>query len=169
MGQNRIAGDLIVEGLLSASQMVLPPSTVRDDAVAADAGLSASKLEHQHHASYRQPKGQAVASQQAVLHAVRSASGAQLVEAVAVLGTPCTGDATVTVDLKDKNGNSVLTSPIQFSSSDGAYAVKKAAAAASAAQLSQNDVLVVDVTASAGTGTVGQDLLVFAVVREDAD
>lgn len=166
---NRIAGDLLVDGLVSPGQLVIPPGTLRDDGVAADAAIAASKLQHQHQPAYRQPKGQAVASQQALLHAVRSAAGASLVEVVAVLGTPCTGDATVTVDVKDKNGNSLLTSTIQFSSSDGAYAVKKAAAAASAAQLSQNDVLVVDVQAAPGTGSVGQDLLVFPVIRENAD
>lgn len=163
---SRIEDSLHVAQHLSAGSMSIPANTIRDDAVAADANLSASKLEHQHHFTYSQDGTAATAT--VPLAVVRSQNGGTVIEVMAVLKTANTGDATVNVDLQ-VGGTSLLASPIQFSSSDAGGTVKKGTLDSSKVSRNQNDVLDVVVTANAGTGTLGQDLLVMVVLREGAD
>ncbi len=163
---SRIEDSLHVSGHLSAASMSVPDNTIKDSAVASDANISAAKLQHQHHFTYVQDG--TVASATTPVSLVRAQGGGTVIDVIAVLKTANTGDATVSVDVQ-VGGTSILTSPIQFTSADPGGTVKKATLDSSKVSRNQNDVLDVVVTASVGTGSLGQDLLVMVVVREGAD
>lgn len=158
---SRIEGSIYISGALSAKSMTLPDAVVTDDTVAADAAISALKLEHQFKPTYSKPSP---ASEVAVLHYVFGATG---VVSNVVAGTValCTGDATISIDVK-KNGTTILTAPIVLDSANTAYVAE--AGTVSVTALAAGDVLTVAVTATAGTGALGTGLFVSLNLFEDA-
>lgn len=161
---NVIDGPLRVNGRLTPQQLDVPDGTIEDKDVSDSAGIGAHKLEHEYRRGLR--RGGTVAAAREPLHTVRGAAG-RVLEFFAWLRVPCTGDATVTVDLL-KAGQSVLSSPVTLDSTQSAYQVVEATLDPSKQDLVKNDVLEVDVQVSAGTGTLGQDLMAEVTLREDA-
>lgn len=159
---SRISGNLQVIGNISGQTITIPASSVSNGQVQALAGVDASKLQHQH-----QPVvGQAgtAADQTTVVHVARGATGTVVGFAAGLVG-PCTGDSTVTFDLK-KNGVTVLSSPVSVDSGDAAYAIVSGTVTVPA--LAQDDVLTVVVDATVGTGTLGTGAFASVTIREDA-
>lgn len=92
-------------------------------------------------------------------------NGAKVTSFYAGLLVKCTGDSTVTIDLK-KNGTSILTTPLVLTSSGtNEIAVQATLATAPTPSLVTDDGLTIVVTVSAGTGTLGTGL--FAEARID--
>lgn len=160
---SRISGNLYVEGYLGASQLVVPVGAVNNDSVAALAGIEASKLEHQHRCMYAQPNTTASAETK-VVYVCYGTSGT-IIDFRAGCISVCTGNATISVDLK-KNGTSVLSSAISLTSSDSDRV--PVAGTVATTSLSSNDVLEVVVTVNAGTGTLGTGVFAALTVHEDA-
>ncbi len=160
---NRIVGDLQVTGNLSSGSMTIADSAVTNAKVAAAAGIEASKLQHQYIQKYSQPNTTATA----VTQAVHVATGAGVVESFAAGSiAACTGDATITVDLK-KNGTTMLTAVITLDSANTAY-VAEAGAISGGGTYAAGDVLTIVVTVNAGTGALATGLFAAACLREAA-
>jgi len=136
---------------------------VEDKHVAADAAIQASKLEHQHRAIYAQESATTAAAETRAVHVVKGTNGTlKTVKAGCV--TPCVGDATITVDLLI-NGVSVLTAAIALDSAQSAYEL--VAGTISSDSLSAGDVVEIDVTVNAGTGTLGKGVFAYVDIHED--
>jgi hypothetical protein len=154
--------NLQVNGQLSASQMIYPNGSIFDAAVNAAAAIQATKLQHQHRAMFAQGSSTTATAATQVVHSVYGASGSVIAFRAGCV-VPCVGAATITVDLK-KNGTSILSAPISLSSSQAARQL--VAGTVTTPSLTQNDVLEVVITATAGGGTIGQGLFVETTVNE---
>lgn len=162
---SRIDDDVFVRGRLSMRTIDLPDGAVSDSDVAADAAIGAAKLEHQHAINYSQASGTTAAAETKVVHTVQGTAGS-LVSIKAGMVTPCSGDATVTVDLH-KNGSSILTSTITLDSTQTAREL--VTGTIDTATTADGDVLEIVITVSAGTGTLGSGVFAIVVAREDAE
>lgn len=161
MGQ-RLEGDFHFAGTLSATTVRLPDGTVDNAKVAASADIDHTKLEHQHRASLSQ-NGTA-ASVTVPLAAIRGAAGTILSVRAGTI-TACTGNATITVDVK-KNGVTVLTAVITLDNANTARVVE--AGTLSVTSLAAGDFLEAVVVATVGTGVLGTGLHVEVRWAEDA-
>ena len=161
---NTIPGNLTVQGRLTAVAVSLPAACVGNNQISGSDKPQATNLEHQHQPTYGQPAGVAAITERKGLHL---AYGAGTVIAVkAKLPVANVGAATVTVDVL-KNGTTILSAPISFVAADGANAVKTGTITVPAYVAS--DQLDVSVTATAGGGTIGQNLSVSLTAREAAN
>lgn len=158
---SRIEGNLTYQGAVSYQGTVtLPSETVTNANIRTAAGISADKLEHQFSPVLSQ-SGTAVGETK-VVHVVNGET-ATVLDFSAGMIAHCTGDATVTLDLK-KNGVSILTGTVGLSSAQSNY--QTVAATIASAGLVAGDVLSVVVTVNAGTGSLGTGLFYSAVIRE---
>jgi hypothetical protein len=159
-----IVGDLHVAGTLSATTTTLSAGSVSNAKVAADADIDASKLEHQHSKTYEQESDTTSVTETRVIHVVYG-TVATVVAFEAGSVTVCAGAATIDVDLL-KNGVSILTAAITLDNGNSVRVVE--AGTISSPTLADGDVLEVDVTATAGGGTVGKGVFASCIIREDA-
>lgn len=139
----------------------LPTNTVDNDDVEVGAGISASKLEHQHQPTWGQ-NGTAAAHRQ-VIHKAEAAG--TITGAFAGSRTKAVGDSTTTIDIL-KNGTTILTAPIVLDNGntnnvaeDGTLSVTSYAA---------GDIIEINQTISAGTGTLPVGTFAGVVLREAA-
>lgn len=158
----RIEGDLFVNGNFSAKTQTAASGSIADAQVAAGAGISATKLQHQHRPGYSQPNTTATTVTTAIYRCF-GATGA-VVGFHAGMISKNVGGATVTVDLK-KNGASILTGVISLSSADTNRVAL--AGTISGGTLVAGDLLEVVVTATVGGGTLGTGFFCYATVNED--
>jgi len=139
---------------------------LKKEHVEASAGIEASKLEHQHRATYAQESATtAAAAEDRVVHVVKGTTGTlKTFSAGCVVAN--IGDSTIDVDLH-KNGVSILTAAIEIDSGDAAYAI--VAGIINTAAVVADDVLEVVVTVTAGTGTLGKGVFASLDLWEDVD
>lgn len=165
MSETLFNSGIIVRGAARfLGTLVIPSGAVDDDSVATGADIDPAKLRHQNILMFAQDSDATAAAQTKVVDVVQGAGEVYKVDAGMV--SPNSGDATVTVDLH-KNGVSILSSPIELSSSEAAYALVSGTVATTA--VVADDVLEVVVTVNAGTGTLGNGPFVRVVTREDSD
>jgi len=142
----------------------LQAGAISDDEVDAGADIAASKLEHQHRQVCAQESGTTASGETKVVHVVHGTNGT-LKAFKAGCVSPCTGDATITVDLL-KNGSSVLQSAITLDNSQSAYELESAVI--SSTSVAADDVLEVEVAVNAGTGSLGKGVFAYLDLYEDA-
>lgn len=143
-----IADGLHVNGPLSATSFTLPAGSVTDAGVAGGANIDPAKMRHRHKPLYSQA-GTAAAETRAVFVATHSGV---VVSFAAGHRTALTGDATTTFDLR-KNGVSVLSAVVSFTSATAAYALLSGTVTTTA--FVAGDVFEVVVAVAAGTGALG--------------
>lgn len=160
-----LQGDIHVAGHLSCQTLGVPAGTLTDSGVSGSADIGAGKMRHRHKALFQQNHGTAAVAQRQPIYTVR-ASVATIQSLRAALTVAITGDSTITIDLL-KNGSSILSSTIVLDSTNAARSFESAVGFISTA-LVANDFLEVVVTVSAGTGTLGQGLVVELEVDEKA-
>jgi hypothetical protein len=100
MAQSYTDGNHHVKGRITAEQMTIPDGTVTDAAVASNAGIAATKLQHRHQVGWQQPNT-AATTETRTLFVARGTGAVE--ELVAGSIAKAIGDSTVTIDLK-KNG-----------------------------------------------------------------
>lgn len=162
MAQGRLHEDLLFTGdVVFAGQVVLPTATIRNDHVRTDAAVGAEKLQHQNISVWSQSG--TMATERRAVYVAKSAGQLQYVKAGC--RTACTGDATLTIQVK-VNGADVLSSGIVLDSSTTPLTLVNGALATAA--YSANAIIEVDVTADSGTGTLGSGAFVTLCVREAA-
>ena len=160
---NIISGDMHVDGTLTMKGVTLPNNSVTKDKVLAGTGIEYTKLEHLHRATHKQPNSAATAETKAIALII-GATGSTLNFKAGCIA-PCTGNATITVDLK-KNGTTVLSAPITLDNAQAAYAT--VSGTITVPGLVAGDVLTVVVAVNAGTGALGTGLFASVNWKEDA-
>jgi hypothetical protein len=160
--QNRIEGDLYVNGNFWAKSQTVAAGAIADAQVAAGAGIAATKLQHQHRATYAQPNTTTTTETRA-LHRVFGATGTVIGFSAGNIAVNA-GAATITVDLK-KNGVSILTGVITLDNTN-TNRVAEAGSIASGSVVA-GDLLEIVVTATAGGGTLGTGFFCSATINED--
>lgn len=163
MAQSQLNSDLYINGALTVKTFAPPLSCITNNSIVAAAGISASKLQHQHQKTYGQPGGAISFTERRVIHAVYGLTGTVLAFR-AGLRTANVGAATVTFDLQ-KNGVTMLSAVITQTNAQAAYALTAAAFAATA--LVAGDVLEVVIVATAGGGTLGNGAFADLILTED--
>jgi len=168
----RIGEDVHIAGNLSVQTLTIPGGTVDDAAVKAAAGLSASKLQHQHCLTYSQADGSDVAAAIVPIYTVRGTSATIVAVEVVCVDAPSGGDKAFSVDLQKADEGTptpatVLTGTIAYSQTQNDCEVEPGTI--DSAGLVQGDTLLAVVAVSGSTGTQGQGLVVTVTVREDAD
>ena len=166
--------DVLVRGTLRATTNALSAGCVTDAAVAAAAGLAATKLEHQHAVTYYQADGADVAAAIVPIYTVRGTTATIVAIEVVCIDAPSGGNEGFTVDLKVADEGtptpaSVLTAVITYGAAGAQADCAVLAGTISSASLVQADTLLVVVAALGATGAKGQGLIVTVTVREDAD
>lgn len=157
-----LKGDVYIDGDFRCNSMQIPYNSVGDVHIAASLGIiQYNKMQQQRAIKYAQKYGTAVVSERTGIH-IGVGSGT-ILNFFAALAVPCVGAATVTVDLL-KNGVSVLSGIITFNS--GVAAFTSVLGTLSGSTYSAADVYEVNVTATAGGGTIGQGLTVMLYTKE---
>lgn len=173
MALSILADNLHVKGKITAESMTIPDGTLDDDAVAADAAIAATKLEHQHAIRYDQADGSDVVAAIVPVHVVQGTTATIVAIEAVCIDAPSGGDEVISVDLKKCNEASpspatVLTGTIDISVAESVADCEVVAGTIASASLVDGDTLVVDVAVSGSTGTQGQGLAVVVTLREDA-
>jgi hypothetical protein len=158
---NRIEGDISITGRLVPKTLTIPDGSVDDAAVAAGADISADKLCHEHRAVWQQPNTTATAETR-VIHVCRAAGTIEAFVAGSIAA--CTGNATITVDLR-KNGSTVLSAVITLDNANTARVVE--AGTVTTPDVAAGDVLEIVIAVNAGTGALGTGLFCAATVHEE--
>ena len=162
----RIEGAMTFAGRITFKDVDLPAAAITNANVAGNAGISASKLEHQHQPNYSQESGTTAAAEDRVIHTVHGATGI-----VTAFAAGCVvaniGAAVVTVDLH-KNGATMLTAAIDVDNGDAAYAVVAGTVDPAEEDVVVDDVIEVVVTVAAGGGTLGKGVFAKTVIEEAA-
>jgi len=158
-----IPNDLLVQGTLTPAAITLPALSVTNAAIAAAAGIAASKVQHAHRRILAQASATTVAALTQVVHVVIGATGTiQAVKAGAVV--PAVGTDTATVDVK-KNGTTVLSGIISLTSSQTARQL--VSGTITVPTVVAGDVLEIIITPVHSTGTLAQGVFVAVDVWED--
>lgn len=159
-GSAVVRGDLWVMGAAT-----LGDDSIGDDQVKSDAAIAASKLEHQHRASFGQESATQASDEAKVVHVVKGAVGTVLKVMCGCVVAPV-GAATVSVDIL-KNGVSILTEPLVLNTTNMNVAYASVEAVVSSAALVADDVLEVNIVETTGGGTQMKGLFVHIDLEED--
>lgn len=155
--------DLQIAGRLIAGSITYPSGQLGDDAVQAAAGLSASKLQHQHQpCAVLCDHATAAAAKRVQLHRVKGAT-ATVVSFHAVCSVAPSGGDSVTLTLK-KNGSTILSASVTLNNTTVAFTA--VAGTVSTPDLVAGDVLEAEISAVSGTSCKGVSC--HAVIREAA-
>lgn len=164
MSQVTFPNDVFVQGSLSARTFTPPLGSVGNSAIAAAAGIEATKVVHQFPLNYSQPSGSAVAAATLPVHIAKAVGSVVSIEAS--LDTPPTTTDTVTIDLHKGNAGSgyasILSAPIVLDNANVARAPE--VGTVSSGTLADGDILRLVVTVS---GTSAQGLIVTITAREN--
>lgn len=161
-----LQGDTVVTGNFSAKTITLPAGGVSDQNIAAGAPnrfVSASKLEHQSAKHFSQGSATVASSATQSLHSVYGATATLLAFSVGCIVAPV-GAATVSFDLKVA-GVSLLSAPVVLNSSSVSRTPQFATVATPG--LTQNQLVEIVVTATAGGGTLPSGIYADVVLTED--
>lgn len=143
----------------------VPAGSFGDAAIADNAGVQTTKLQHRTLATLSQAAAADASATRQVVAVVNGASGS-LVGVVAGASTAATGDATVQVDLL-VNGVSVMSAVMSLSSATAAYALVVGAIAST--DLVAGDVVELEIkNVAAGTGTLPKGVFARVVIDEKA-
>lgn len=164
MSQIVLPTDLYVSGNLASKSFTPAAGCITDAAVQQNAGIQATKLQHQYEKGLAQASNVNAASQRQPIHVVYGAN-ATIVEFEAGAIVPITGNDTVTVDLW-KNGSSVLTAAITLNNTQSARQLVAASLASTTAVA--GDVFEVNIVYTHNTGTAPQGVFCQMVIQESA-
>lgn len=165
MGMSQHDGDIYFNGNVAAKTMTVPANTITNAMVNSGAAIDPSKVKQRRYPSYAQPHGTAASTVRQVFY--RCKGGTATINAFRALNSVLNiGAATISIQVK-KNGSNILSSALVLDTGNVAFTAESAAGFTSAS-LVQGDVLEVDITATAGGGTLGQGLYCEADIDEDA-
>jgi hypothetical protein len=165
MATSRVSGNLIVTGDFQATTMTVPSASVGDGQVKANAAIATTKLQHLHKAKYEE---EIATLATAGVNTLFVASGTATINSVTFgcYAVPTGGDKTVVFDLK-KNGTTILSATITFSSSDTDRVTKTGSL--SSTSLVADDWLTVDISLTGTTGTQAKGVYCHVQVDEAAN
>lgn len=156
-----IHGDVSILGNLTARTFTPPALSVSNAAIAAAAGIAATKIQKPRLIEYGQ-SGTA-ASATIPIYVCNGATATIVSLKAGSIGLNV-GDSTVTVDLK-KNGASILSAVITLNASNVARVLEAATLASTS--LVADDFLELVIVPTVGTGTLATGLFVQLEIHED--
>lgn len=160
-----IDSDVLVLGSLSPRTFTLPASAVANSNVAAAAGISASKLEHQYNkAAVLCDHATDAAAKRVQIHRVYGTT-ATILQFGVIVTVAATSTGAAVVNLR-KNGSSILSATITVDSTVAVNTLKQPSGFTSTA-LAVGDVLEVSIDSVSGS-TLPKGLSCHLVLREDA-
>lgn len=163
---NSLSGDWYFSGTVTPRRFNCPADSITNAAIQASAGVSATKVQQNYSKQLDLTNHATVAAaERRLLHRCRGASGT-VVSFGALATVAAVGDSTASVDLL-LNGVSILTAAVQLDSGDAAGTLVSGTLSSTA--LVAGDRLEVNVTVSAGTGTLPKGLCADVLVREDPE
>ncbi len=157
--------DLHVNGRISADYMTLPPGAVVNASLPGTEQLDATKLRHYHYATYEQESGTTTTTGEHTIHVARFAGN--LLQFVVGNVVACIGAATITVDVF-KNGATVLSSLITLDNTNTARIVETATIDPAKLAYVAGDWFEIQITATAGGGTLGKGFFAKALFDEQS-
>ncbi len=162
----------MLDGATIVGSFSVPPGVILDTHIAASAGLSASKLQHQHALHYAQADGSDVVSVIVPVYLCRGVTATIIDIEVSCIDSPSGGDKKFTVDLKIADEGTpapatVLSAVIDYANGTGDCEVL--VGTISSVGLVAGDMLILEITVSGSTGAQGQGVVVSVNVREDAE
>jgi hypothetical protein len=159
-----VLDDLYVTGAARFGGPVgLPASTLANESWNPSSPLAATNQQHQYAEVHGQAHGSSASAERRVLFIAHAAGTLVAFKVTQVVAA--TGDSTATVNLL-KNGTTVLSASVVINNSRAAFAVQTATIAAAA--YAAGDVFEIQITVSAGSGTLPQGVSALAVLREAA-
>lgn len=163
MATSYIEGDVFVRGTFGAKTFRAPSASVGNAAIESNAGVEASKLQHQYERVFSQERATDAAVEGKVVHVVAGATGTVLSVSVgSVVAAGASSSATVDVL---KNGTTILTGTVVVDNGNTAYVGEAGTVSVSA--LVAGDVIEARVTAVSGANKP-KGVFVSVVIREDA-
>ena len=148
---NIIPGDLLVQGRVVPASITMPSGSVSNDSVVSAAGVSASKLEHQHQiTTWLAPHGTAAAATRYVMHVAVGAGTRTSFGAGATVAP--TGADNVVVRLL-KNGAAILSASITLDNANTNFVIE--AGTISSAAYVAGDVFEAEIVSVSGTTAKG--------------
>jgi len=168
----KIEGDLFVNGELRSKSQVVPDGSIDNAAIAALAGLAATKLEHQHALIYSQAAGSDIVAATVPIKIIRGLSGLVVDVEVVAQTAPVGGDLAFTVDVlkateASPSPDSILQSIITVDATNADYEIVQGTV--DNGDMSDGETMMVAVAVSGSTGSQGQGLVVTVTLREDAE
>jgi hypothetical protein len=162
---SKLDGDVYVAGTLRADKFIPPFDSVGDENVDVSRPINGNKLGQKYNRLVTQPYGVVAVSERRVIHAAYTGvvNGGVVEYFDAGLVVPCLGAATITIRLL-KNGVNILSSTMTIDNTLAAYQTIPGTFASTV--FTADDVFEVEITATAGGGTLGQGLFVNMVLRE---
>jgi hypothetical protein len=157
--------DVIVNGTITANNIVIPLNSVGDAQFKTDDPLTAEKQIHQHLARFAIASATTAADTQEPIH--QGFGAGVIYAAYASVVDPCVGAATIDIDIL-KNGVSILSTDFKITNSHDAYE-KIDAGIADPVSYSVDDFFEVVIDVTAGGGTIGKGLIVTLVLRENPE
>lgn len=164
MAFSQIESNLHINGSLTAQSLIPSAGSVSDAQVAASAAIAVSKQQQQTRAAIGDTFATTTATARRFLYRVTGATG--IIDSFKAGNTTINiGAATISIQLK-KNGANILSAAIVLDTANVNY-VAEAASGFTSTALVVGDVLEVDITATAGGGTLGLGFFAQIVLRED--
>lgn len=165
-----VPADLYVNGRLGCQTFAPPNGSITDLAIVAAAAVQASKLTQQDQTPYFNPPVAASSTTTPVtdrrfVRRIRGATGTLVEIAAVMVGAAITGAATITVDVW-KNGATTLSSVITLTSVNGTLRNVVTSTSFTSTGLVVNDILELNVVATAGGGVLGQGLACLLTTQE---
>lgn len=158
-----INDNLHINGQLSCENFTPPASCVTDNSVSTTAAIDPDKLINRFRRGHAQVHGTAGTTQRIPIHIAKFAG--TITGARAAMSVKPVGDSTHSIQLK-KNGSNILSSAIVMDSGNTNYVLEETAGYTSTSYAA-GDFFEADITATAGTGTLGQGLM-FDVQFDEA-
>lgn len=158
---NFLTNDILTSGTLYCGAVVPTGPGIGNAGISASAGIDASKLDHQHVKTYAQPNTTAT-TERKVIHTARGAGTILQFRAGSVVAN--IGAATVSIRLK-KNGGNIDTAALVLDNANTAFVFENIAGFTSTT-IAANDVFEVDITATAGGGTLATGVFCELVTEE---
>jgi hypothetical protein len=156
---NRVDGNLYVNGTLTPRNIELPAGCVDDGDVASDAKIAATKIVQPIHYHQGDDDGVEAAVLNKVIHVNLGAVGRVVGLSAGLIVAPA-GDKSCTIDIKDKTGTSFLSSTITLDSGSSAYSVYDATVDAAKQALAADDVVELVITIAGSTGSYPKGVFV---------
>lgn len=164
MALSVLNGDYHINGTLSSKILNPPPGSIRNDDIEQNTGVEASKLQHPNRFRYVELSSTTSSTLTIPVYVGIGVTGVlQNFLAGAVVAN--LSGATVDVDLL-KNGTTVLSAPINLNDTHSNYEV--VAGTISDTTFTTDDVYEIDVTATAGGGTLSMGLFCIGRIYESA-
>jgi|SRR5882724_1696239 len=167
--------DLLIRGQWTFTVApAFPAGKITNADIISNAGISATKLQHQHSVNVELfEKATAIIAQTKLLYICRGATGL-VIQAEAAMYVQATGaDRTVSIDIQKSTGGgafaTIMTAVIAITNATAIFTAVEGTVNATPAALVDGDILQAVISVSGAAGAQAKGLLLTVTLREDAE